>query len=148
MAFGLQFQLLFNPASIYSWVCSQSHHAETHWRRRSNSGLVSFQLRSDPKQKTMPTISLCSLQLSSKLFCPHSSGLSIFFQSALQFVFSLYCVWLSWEVFPLFSLFLLLRRAQHEIILFESMHWFWQQASDWHVQHQGRELEQGIWINR
>lgn len=111
MAFGLQFQLLFNPPNVYSWVCSESHRAETRWSRWRNSGLVPFQPRSDPKQKTTPTLSLCSLQLSSRWSPPHRAGLSICFQFALQFAFSLGWIWRSWELSPLVSLFLLLRRA-------------------------------------
>lgn len=94
MAFGLQFQLSFNPPSVYGWVCS----VPPCWNPWSNWELVPFQLRSDPKQKAMPALSLRSLQLSSRQSPPYS--LAICFQLALQYVFSLDCIWCSLGAFP------------------------------------------------
>lgn len=115
------------------------HHSETHLSQRNNSGLAPFQLRSDLKKKKWCLsclslafwgwhfalcISLPSGFIHTVQACPFSSHL------ALQFVFSHNYIWFSWELSPLFSLFLLPRRAWHNTVLSDSVHGFWWQASD------------------
>lgn len=131
MGLGLQFQLVFNPPRVRGCACSQSHRSETHLSWWNNSRLAPFQLRSDPK-KMMPILGLLRLTLCSLpsgfihtvQACPFSSHL------ALQFVFSPSYIRFSWELSPLFFLFLLPRRMWRNTVLSDSVHGFWWQAPD------------------